>query len=123
LKGLIHTVVLLFLALSATRSYSQQSKLSVESAYFQLIDEGYEQGQYKPIVDIGLRLLLSENKKHNFGFSVNANFSNSQFGNNQNFNTLQFRLISSLFPVDSSRFHPFYGLSLSSRSLIMGYFI
>tara|TARA_B110000503_G_C7126142_1_gene404696 strand:+ start:371 stop:700 length:330 start_codon:yes stop_codon:yes gene_type:complete len=73
--------------LSATTSFSQQSKLSFESSYFQLIDEDYTQDQYKSIVDVGLKLLFRENKTHNFGFSVNANFSNSPLENKRNFNT------------------------------------
>lgn len=90
--------------------------MSFESSYFQLIDEDYKQDQYKSIVDVGLRLLFRENKTHNFGFSVNANFSNSPLENKINFNALQFRLISCLFPNDSSRLHLFYGITLSRFS-------
>jgi len=114
-KSYQHLFLLLF-ALVPAISFSQQSKLSFEASYFQLFNESYTQGQYEPIVDVGFRVLLRENKTHNFGFSLNGNFSKSSFNNNRYFNTLQLRLISSLFPMDSSRLHPFYGVTFNRFS-------
>ena len=113
---IVKTTLLIIVSLSTISSFSQRAKLSVEGSYFQIINEEFQQGQYKPLADVGFRILFTEDKFQNFGFSVNGNFSQSSYANYRNYNTIQFRLISCLFTIDSSRLHPFYGITLSRFS-------
>jgi opacity protein-like surface antigen len=113
-------LLLALLLILSIKSFSQDSKLSVEMHYPILIDQNFIGKNYNGIIDVGAKYRFSEITNINIGASINGgilvNNTNDNNGN-QDFTVKSYLIQPKIFAelkIESiSKLHPFVGFGYS----------